>query len=105
MSISSICILIGYMLTIFGFLDRWVNIASLVFWILLMLAMLVKKLQVMKNWRIRLYLKWSDFMCCVTYPYYMFLMWRMVITNDSYLENIGESRQYFWDSLSFNQGF
>ncbi len=65
----------------------------------------VKRLQSMRNWQIRFYLKWSDFKCCVTYPYYMFALWWMVVTKDPYLETVGESRQYFWDSLSFNEMF
>jgi hypothetical protein len=59
----------------------------------------------MSDWQIRLYLRWSTFMCSVTHPYYMFALWWMVVTNDPYLETIGESRQYFWDSLSFNERF
>lgn len=59
----------------------------------------------MPVWKIRFYLKWSDFRCSIAYPYYIFLLWKMVVTNDPYLETIGESRQYFWDSLSFNERF
>jgi len=59
----------------------------------------------MKNWQIKLYLKWSDFRQAMSYPYTMFLLWRMVVRNDPYLETIKESREYFWDSLSFNDKF
>lgn len=57
------------------------------------------------DWQIKLYFAWSDFKCCMTYPWYMFLLWKMVVSGDPYLETIGESRQYFWDSLSFNGKF
>jgi hypothetical protein len=46
MSISSAYILIGYVLTISGIFNKWINLAALAFWVLLMLSMLAKRLGV-----------------------------------------------------------
>lgn len=46
MSICSTYILIGYVLTISGIFNKWMNLAALAFWVLLALTMLTKRMGV-----------------------------------------------------------
>jgi hypothetical protein len=52
-----------------------------------------------------LQLWYYSWLCRIWHLYGVFRIWWLLVNEDWYLETPEESRQFFWDSLSFNKYF